>query len=73
LPNIALPRLACGMTGLDWNEVKPLIEKQVGDLGISGVCLYQLPKRHQSQRTLKIIKQFQRKAASCQTNSITSV
>ena len=22
------------MTGLDWNEVKPLIEKQLGDLGI---------------------------------------
>ena len=32
--SIALPRLACGMTGLDWNEVKPLIEKQIGDLGI---------------------------------------
>jgi len=26
--------LACGMTGLDWDEVKPLIEKQLGDLGI---------------------------------------
>ena len=22
------------MTGLDWNEVKPLLEKQLGDLGI---------------------------------------
>jgi O-acetyl-ADP-ribose deacetylase (regulator of RNase III) len=32
--SIALPRLACGMTGLDWNDVKPLIEKQIGDLGI---------------------------------------
>ena len=34
MPSIALPRLACGMTGLDWNDVKPLIEKQLGDLGI---------------------------------------
>ena len=32
--NLALPRLACGMTGLDWNDVRPLIEKQLGDLGI---------------------------------------
>ena len=32
--SLALPRLACGMTGLDWDEVKPLIEKQLGDLGI---------------------------------------
>lgn len=32
--SLALPRLACGMTGLDWNEVKPLVEKQLGDLGI---------------------------------------
>ena len=34
LSSLALPRLACGMTGLDWNDVKPLIEKQLGDLGI---------------------------------------
>jgi len=34
IDSLALPRLACGMTGLDWNEVKPLIENQLGDLGI---------------------------------------
>jgi O-acetyl-ADP-ribose deacetylase (regulator of RNase III) len=32
--SLALPRLACGITGLDWDEVKPLIEKQLGDLNI---------------------------------------
>lgn len=32
--NLALPRLACGVGGLDWNDVKPLIEKQLGDLNI---------------------------------------
>jgi len=34
LQSLALPRLACGMNGLDWNEVKPLIEHHLGDLGI---------------------------------------
>jgi len=32
--SLALPRLACGINGLDWNDVKPLIEKQLGDLSI---------------------------------------
>ena len=34
LTSLALPRLACGINGLDWNDVKPLIEKQLGELGI---------------------------------------
>lgn len=34
LPSLALPRLACGITGLDWNEVKPLLEHHLGDLKI---------------------------------------
>jgi O-acetyl-ADP-ribose deacetylase (regulator of RNase III) len=34
LQSLALPRLACGMNGLDWDEVKPLIEHHLGDLGI---------------------------------------
>ena len=29
---IALPRLATGVGGLDWDEVKPLIAKHLGDL-----------------------------------------
>lgn len=32
--SVALPRLACGLTGLKWDEVKPLIEAQLGDLDI---------------------------------------
>jgi len=32
--SLALPRLACGLTGLDWAEVNPLIEKHLGNLGI---------------------------------------
>ncbi len=32
--SIALPRLACGVGGLDWSDIRPLIGKQLGDLGI---------------------------------------
>jgi O-acetyl-ADP-ribose deacetylase (regulator of RNase III) len=34
LGSIALPRLACGINGLDWHDVRPLIDKHLGDLGI---------------------------------------
>jgi len=34
LDSLALPRLACGVGGLNWDDVKPLIEKQLGDLDI---------------------------------------
>ena len=30
----ALPRLACGQSGLDWTDVLPLIEHHLGDLAI---------------------------------------
>jgi O-acetyl-ADP-ribose deacetylase (regulator of RNase III) len=39
LTSMALPRLACGVGGLDWNDVQPLIENQLGDLDIP-VYLY---------------------------------
>lgn len=32
--SIALPRLATGVGGLKWEQVKPLIESQLGDLDI---------------------------------------
>lgn len=32
--SIALPRLACGINGLDWDEVRPLVDKQLGDLSL---------------------------------------
>lgn len=32
--SIALPRLGCGVGALNWDDVKPLIEKQLGDLGV---------------------------------------
>jgi len=39
LASIALPRVATGVGGLDWTEVKPLIEHHLGDLPIP-VYLY---------------------------------
>lgn len=32
--SIALPKLACGVGGLGWEEVSPLVAKHLGDLGI---------------------------------------
>ena len=32
IKSLALPCIATGVGGLDWNEVKPLIEKHLGDL-----------------------------------------
>ena len=32
--SVALPRLATGVGGLDWEEVRPLLENHLGDLSI---------------------------------------
>jgi O-acetyl-ADP-ribose deacetylase (regulator of RNase III) len=32
--SIALPRIATGVGALDWADVKPLIERHLGDLGV---------------------------------------
>ena len=32
--SLALPRLATGVGGLDWSDVKPLVERHLGDLKI---------------------------------------
>lgn len=39
IQSVALPRLATGVGGLDWEEVQPLIENHLGDLSIP-VYLY---------------------------------
>lgn len=35
LASVALPKLATGVGGLDWSDVRPLIENQLGDLDIN--------------------------------------
>lgn len=32
--SVALPRLATGVGGLEWDDVKPLVEQYLGDLGV---------------------------------------
>jgi O-acetyl-ADP-ribose deacetylase (regulator of RNase III) len=43
IASLALPRLATGVGGLEWNEVRPLIEKQLGSLTIP-VSVYETYK-----------------------------
>ncbi|AVP97459.1 Appr-1-p processing protein [Ahniella affigens] len=45
--SLALPRLATGVGGLDWQEVKPLIEHHLGDLGIP-VLVYETYRPQQA-------------------------
>lgn len=40
IPSLALPRLATGVGGLDWAEVRPLVEKHLGAFSIP-VCVYE--------------------------------
>lgn len=39
--SVALPRLATGVGGLDWSEVKPLIKRHLGELNIP-VLIYEV-------------------------------
>ncbi len=39
--SLALPALGCGLGGLDWNDVKPLVEKYLGDLPDLDVLVYE--------------------------------
>ncbi len=47
--SVALPRLATGVGGLDWSEVKPLIETQLGDLQIP-VLVYSVYIKNQQAK-----------------------
>jgi O-acetyl-ADP-ribose deacetylase (regulator of RNase III) len=38
--SLAVPPLGCGLGGLDWKEVKPMVEKFLGDLPI-GIEVYE--------------------------------
>ena len=38
--SLALPHLATGVGGLDWNEVAPLVEQHLGDLGIPVIVYF---------------------------------
>lgn len=39
--SVALPKLGCGLGGLDWNKVRPLIDTILGDLEDVEVVVYE--------------------------------
>jgi O-acetyl-ADP-ribose deacetylase (regulator of RNase III) len=41
IKSVAIPKLGCGSGGLDWNEVKPLIEKALGSLTDVSIIIYE--------------------------------
>lgn len=41
IKSIALPPLGCGLGGLDWNEVRPLIEKELSELTDVDIIVYE--------------------------------
>ena len=34
ITHLVMPRIGCGLDGLDWNKVKPIIEKTLGHLDV---------------------------------------
>lgn len=47
--SIALPPLGCGNGGLEWTQVRPLIEAALGDLSAVEVIAYEPTDRYQNQ------------------------
>ena len=50
LKSVALPRLATGVGGLDWNDVRPLIDNQLAD---AGATIYVYTKYVPGQRAIE--------------------
>lgn len=50
--SIALPRLATGVGGLEWKDVLPVIEEQLGGLGIPIVIYSEFHAGQQAKETL---------------------
>ncbi len=56
ISSIALPKLATGVGGCDWEEVEPLIEKHLGELKIP-VYIYETYKKGQKAEEKLLAKQ----------------
>ena len=52
LKSIALPKLATGVGGLDWQQVEPLIEQHLGDLKIPVIVYETFEKGKKATETL---------------------
>ena len=56
LTSIALPRLATGVGGLEWSEVKPLIEQRLGGLQIPVIVYSEFHPGVAAQEGLEVAK-----------------
>ncbi|RLA45935.1 MAG: Appr-1-p processing protein [Gammaproteobacteria bacterium] len=52
ITSLAIPKLATGVGGLDWDEVEPLIQQYLGDLGIPVVVYETFIKDKKAQEKL---------------------
>lgn len=48
ITSIAIPPLGCGNGGLDWRDVRPLIEKTLGDLEDVSIVVYEPTAKYQN-------------------------
>ena len=53
LKSLAIPKLATGVGGLDWGEVKPLVDKHLGELNIP-VYVYTTYQKDQKAEEPKV-------------------
>lgn len=53
ITSLALPRLATGVGGLEWSDVEPLIEKNLGDLDIPIFVYTEYQKDKKAAESLK--------------------
>lgn len=52
IKSVALPRLATGVGGLEWGDVKPLIQSHLGGLGVPVLVYEVYRKGHKAQEKL---------------------
>ncbi len=53
ITSLALPRLATGVGGMNWSDVKPLVEKHLGDLKIPVFLYVEYRPEHQANEPLE--------------------
>jgi O-acetyl-ADP-ribose deacetylase (regulator of RNase III) len=54
ITSLAIPALATGVGGLDWNDVKPLIEANLGDLKIP-IYVYEVYHKGQEAKEVESV------------------
>lgn len=56
--SIAIPPLGCGNGGLDWNQVRVLIENMLGDMTDVEVLVYEPTKKYQNVRKMRGVEKL---------------